>query len=184
MLKFLKINLIFFLFVIVSYSSYGNSEISDPYEKSNRTVHEFNDKVDIYILRPVSVGYSLLPNPIEDGISNILQNTGEPINFTNYILQGEIKNALSSLMRFVINSTFGLFGVIDLADKINLKKNDTDFDKTLEKWGAEEGNYLVIPFIGPRSSRHFASSIVDLAINPLNYPVSYTHLTLPTILLV
>ena len=152
MLKFLKINLIFFLFVIVSYSSYANSEISDPYEKSNRTVHEFNDKVDIYILRPVSVGYSLLPNPIEDGISNILQNTGEPINFTNYILQGEIKNALSSLMRFVINSTFGLFGVIDLADKINLKQNDTDFDKTLEKWGAEEGNYSV----------------------------SYTHLTLPT----
>ena len=92
----------------------------------------------IYIfLRPVSVGYSLLPNPIEDGISNILQNTGEPINFTNYILQGEIKNALSSLMRFIINSTFGLFGVIDLADKINLKKNDTDFDKTLRKMGAE-----------------------------------------------
>jgi len=169
LLKFLKINLIFFLFVIVSYSSYGNSEISDPYEKSNRTVHEFNDKVDIYILRPVSVGYSLLPNPIEDGISNILQNTGEPINFTNYILQGEIKNALSSLMRFVINSTFGLLGVIDLADKINIKKNDTDFDKTLERWGAEEGNFLVIPFIGPRSSRHFAGSIVDIVINPLNY---------------
>ena len=169
MLKFLKINLIFFLFIIVSYASYGNSEISDPYEKSNRTVHEFNDKVDIYFLRPVSVGYSLLPNPIEDRISNILQNTGEPINFTNYILQGEIKHALSSLVRFVINSTFGLFGVIDLADKINLKKNDTDFDKTLKKWGAKEGNYLVIPFIGPRSSRHFASSIVDLAINPLNY---------------
>ena len=169
MLKFLKINLIFFLFIIVSYASYGNSEISDPYEKSNRTVHEFNDKVDVYFLRPISVGYSLLPNPIEDGISNILQNTGEPINFTNYILQGEIKHALSSLVRFVINSTFGLFGAIDLADKINLKKNDTDFDKTLKKWGAKEGNYLVIPFIGPRSSRHFASSIVDLAINPLNY---------------
>ena len=92
-----------------------------------------------------------------------------PINFTNYILQGEIKNALSSLMRFVINSTFGLLGVIDLADKINIKKNDTDFDKTLERWGAEEGNFLVIPFIGPRSSRHFAGSIVDIVINPLNY---------------
>ena len=94
--------------------------------------------MDIYILRPVSVGYSLLPNPIEDGISNILQNTGEPINFTNYILQGEIKNALSSLMRFVINSTFGLFGVIDLADKINLKQNDTDFDKTLRNGGLKK----------------------------------------------
>ena len=169
MLKILKINIIFFLFVIVLDASYGGSDTSDPYESSNRTIHEFNDKVDIYFLRPVSVGYSFLPNPVEDGISNILQNTGEPINFTNHILQGEIKNALSSLMRFVINSTFGLLGVIDLADKINIKKNDTDFDKTLERWGAEEGNFLVIPFIGPRSSRHFAGSIVDIVINPLNY---------------
>ena len=169
MVKFFKINLIFFLIVIASPASYSNSDISDPYEKSNRNIHEFNDKIDVYLLRPVSVGYSLLPNPIEDGISNILQNSGEPINFTNYILQGEIKNALSSLMRFIINSSFGLLGAIDLADKLNLKKNDTDFDKTLEKWGASEGNYLVLPFIGPRSSRHFAGSIIDIALNPLNY---------------
>ena len=97
MLKIFKNKSYFFLNCNSFIPSYGNSEISDPYEKSNRTVHEFNDKVDIYILRPVSVGYSLLPNPIEDGISNILQNTGEPINFTNYILQGEIKNALIKL---------------------------------------------------------------------------------------
>ena len=169
MIKNFKINLIFFLIVIASSASYSNSDISDPYERSNRSIHEFNDKIDIYLLRPVSVGYSLLPNPIEDGISNILQNSGEPINFTNYILQGEIKNALSSFMRFIINSSFGLLGTIDLADKLNLKKNDTDFNKTLEKWGASEGNYLVLPFIGPRSSRHHAGSIIDIALNPLNY---------------
>ncbi len=169
LLNFLKKNLIFFLLIMVSYISYGDSDIPDPHEKSNRVIHEFNDKVDIYFLRPVSVSYSLLPNPIEDGISNMLQNTSEPINFANYILQGEINNALTSLMRFAINSTFGLLGVIDLADEINLKRNDTDFDKTLAKWGAKEGNYLVLPFIGPRSSRHFAGSIVDLAMNPLNY---------------
>ena len=169
MIKIFKINLIFFLIVIASPASYSNSDMSDPYENSNRSIHEFNDKIDIYLLRPVSVGYSLLPNPIEDGISNILQNSGEPINFTNYILQGEIKNALSSLMRFIINSSFGLLGTIDLADKLNLKKNDTDFDKTLEKWGAGEGNYLVLPFIGPRSSRHLAGSIIDIGLNPFNY---------------
>ena len=169
MIKIFKINLIFFLIVIASPASYSNSDMSDPYENSNRSIHEFNDKIDVYLLRPVSVGYSLLPNPIEVGISNILQNSGEPINFTNYILQGEIKNALSSLMRFIINSSFGLLGTIDLADQLNLKKNDTDFDKTLEKWGAGEGNYLVLPFIGPRSSRHLAGSIIDIALNPLNY---------------
>ena len=146
MIKIFKINLIFFLIVIASPASYSNSDMSDPYESSNRSIHEFNDKIDIYLLRPVSVGYSLLPNPIEVGISNILQNSGEPINFTNYILQGEIKNALSSLMRFIINSSFGLLGTFDLADQLNLKRNDTDFDKTLEKWG-----------------------IIDIGLNPLNY---------------
>ena len=169
MVRFFKIFFIFFIILISSTVSYSNSGISDPYEKSNRSIHEFNDKVDFYLLRPVSVGYSLLPNPVEEGILNILQNSGEPINFTNFILQGEIQNALSSLMRFIVNSSFGLLGTIDLADKLNLKENNTDFDKTLEKWGAKEGNYLVLPFIGPRSSRHFAGSIIDIALNPLNY---------------
>ena len=100
---------------------------------------------------------------------NILQNSGEPINFTNYILQGEIKNALSSLMRFIINSSFGLLGTFDLADKLNLKKNDTDFDKTLLKSGVQVKYYLVLPFIGPRSSRYLAGSIIDIGLNPLNY---------------
>ncbi len=169
MVRFFKIFFIFFIILISSTVSYSNSGISDPYEKSNRSIHEFNDKVDFYLLRPVSVGYSLLPNPVEEGILNILQNSGEPINITNFILQGEIQNALSSLMRFIVNSSFGLLGTIDLADKLNLKENNTDFDKTLEKWGAKEGNYLVLPFIGPRSSRHFAGSIIDIALNPLNY---------------
>ena len=169
MVRFFKIFFIFFIILISSTVSYSNSGISDPYEKSNRSIHEFNDRIDIYLLRPVSVGYILLPNPVEEGILNILQNSGEPINFTNFILQGEIQNALSSLMRFIVNSSFGLLGTIDLADKLNLKENNTDFDNTLEKWGAKEGNYLVLPFIGPRSSRHFAGSIIDIAFNPLNY---------------
>ena len=135
MIKIFKINLIFFLIVIASPASYSNSDMSDPYENSNRSIHEFNDKIDVYLLRPVSVGYSLLPNPIEVGISNILQNSGEPINFTNYILQGEIKNALSSFMRFIINSSFGLLGTIDLADKLNLTKMTLILIKLLKSGG-------------------------------------------------
>ena len=73
------------------------------------------------------------------------------------------------MLRLIINSSFGLFGLFDIAEKINLNENNTDFDITLRKWGVKEGNYLVIPFIGPRSSRHFAGSIIDIAINPLNY---------------
>ena len=169
MLNYFKIFTLFVVFTVTVQTSYGIDEISDPYEKSNRRIHEFNDKIDIYFLRPISISYSYLPNPLEKGIVNVLQNSGEPINFTNYILQGEIGSAFSSMLRLIINSSFGLFGLFDIAEKINLYENNTDFDKTLTKWGVKEGNYLVVPFIGPRSSRHFAGSIIDIAINPLNY---------------
>ena len=169
MLNYFKIFTLFVVFTVTVQTSYGIDEISDPYEKSNRRIHEFNDKIDIYFLRPISISYSYLPNPLEKGIVNVLQNSGEPINFTNYILQGEIGSAFSSMLRLIINSSFGLFGLFDVAEKINLYANNTDFDITLRKWGVKEGNYLVIPFIGPRSSRHFAGSIIDIAINPLNY---------------
>ena len=169
MLNYFKIFILFVFFTVTVETSYGIDEISDPYEKSNRRIHEFNDKIDIYFLRPVSISYSYLPNPLEKGIVNVLQNYGEPINITNYILQGEIGSAFSSMLRLIINSSFGLFGLFDIAEKINLYENNTDFDKTLTKWGVKEGNYLVVPFIGPRSSRHFAGSIIDIAINPLNY---------------
>jgi len=169
LLNYFKIFTLFVVFTVTVQTSYGIDEISDPYEKSNRRIHEFNDKIDIYFLRPISISYSYLPNPLEKGIVNVLQNSGEPINFTNYVLQGEIGSAFSSMLRLIINSSFGLFGLFDVAEKINLYANNTDFDITLRKWGVKEGNYLVIPFIGPRSSRHFAGSIIDIAINPLNY---------------
>jgi len=149
--------------------SYANSEISDPYENSNRVIHNFNDKVDVYILRPVSVGYSILPNPVEEGISNLLQNLGEPINFTNFVFQGKIDQAFKSISRFLINSTIGLFGLIDVAEKMNLEKNNTDFGFTLKSWRIKEGPYLVVPFFGPRSTRHLTGSIIDMITNPLNY---------------
>lgn len=164
-----KVAYIFLLLLSTSVYSYANSEIIDPYEKENRVIHNFNDKLDILILRPVSVGYSILPNPLEEGISNLLQNISEPINFTNFLFQGEIEKAFKSISRFLINSTIGLIGLVDVAEKINLEKNNTDFGFTLKSWGIEEGPYLVVPFFGPRSTRHLTGSIIDMVTNPLNY---------------
>ena len=164
-----KVAYIFILLLFTPIYSYANSEIIDPYEKSNRIIHNFNDKVDVLILRPVSVGYSILPNPLEEGISNLLQNISEPINFTNFFFQGEIEKAFKSISRFLINSTIGLVGLIDVADKMNLEKNNTDFGFTLKSWGVKEGPYLVVPFFGPRSTRHLTGSIIDMVTNPLNY---------------
>jgi phospholipid-binding lipoprotein MlaA len=121
------------------------------------------------ILKPVSLSYSYLPNPLERGISNALRNIGEPINFTNYIFQGDIESSFNALARFVINSTIGLFGLFDVANKMGLKKNYTDFGYTLEIWGVPEGDFLVLPFFGPRTTRHLVGNVLDLATNPLNY---------------
>ena len=159
----------FLLLLFLSANFHTNAETQDPLEPTNRAIHEFNDKVDQFILRPVSLGYSYLPNPLEKGISNALRNIGEPINFTNYIFQGDIESSLNTLGRFVINSTIGFFGLFDVADKMGLKKNYTDFGYTLEIWGVPEGDYLVLPFFGPRTTRHLVGNVLDLITNPLNY---------------
>ena len=78
---------LFLLLLFLSANFHTNAETQDPLEPTNRAIHEFNDKVDQFILRPVSLGYSYLPSPLEKGISNALRNIGEPINFTNYIFQ-------------------------------------------------------------------------------------------------
>ena len=76
---------------------------------------------------------------------------------------------MNTLGRFVINSTIGFFGLFDVADKMGLKKNYTDFGYTLEIWGVPEGDYLVLPFFGPRTTRHLVGNVLDLITNPLNY---------------
>ena len=159
----------FLLFLFLSANFHTNAETHDPFELTNRTIHEFNDKVDQFILRPASIGYSYLPNPLEKSISNALRNIGEPINLTNYIFQGDVESSLNALGRFLINSTIGLFGLFDVADKMGLKKNYTDFGYTLEIWGVPEGDYLVLPFFGPRTTRHLVGNVLDLITNPLNY---------------
>ena len=101
----------------------------------------------------------------DDTISNI----NEPSNILNYLSQGNIPSGAYSLTRFFVNSTIGLFGLFDVAGNIGLQKNATDFGKTLEKWGIGEGQFLVVPFLGPRTSRHFFGTIVDIALNPVRY---------------
>jgi phospholipid-binding lipoprotein MlaA len=145
------------------------AEINHDYEKTNRTIHNFNDAIDQNFLKPTSKVYGVLPDFVEIGISNAISNINEPSNIFNYLSQGNIPSGVNSLSRFLVNSTIGLVGFFDVAGNIGLEKNATDFGKTLEKWGVEEGQFLVVPFLGPRTSRHLFGTIVDIGLNPIRY---------------
>ena len=164
---FLSINIFFVIFLLSTNTLAVDKNHS--YEETNRSIHNFNDSIDQNILRPTSRVYGLLPDFIETGVSNVISNLNETSNVLNYLFQWEINSSLSSLGRLAINSTIGIVGIFDVADKMGIEKLTTDFGKTLDIWGFDEGQYLVIPFIGPRTTRHFLGTITDAILNPVNH---------------
>ena len=105
---------------------------ADPFEDINRVTFEFNESLDRNFLKPVAQTYSKAPKPIKKGITNFFNNLEEVETTVNQVLQGKPKLALNDLTRFVINSTIGLGGFIDVATKIGLTRHEEDFDQTLD----------------------------------------------------
>ncbi|MEX0370441.1 MAG: VacJ family lipoprotein [Tateyamaria sp.] len=146
--------------------------IYDPYEKQNRNVHAFNRGLDRAIVRPAAVGYSsVLPDDIEDSVSNFARNLGEPAVVVNSVLQGDLRGAGISTVRFMTNSVLGIFGLFDVATDFDVPQHDTDFGETLYVWGVGEGPYLELPVLGPSTARNATGKLVDLFTNPLSYTV-------------
>ena len=144
-------------------------DIHDPYEQRNRAIHAFNKTVDRGVLRPVSKVYGpVVPDPIDRGIANFADNLGTPQDALNYALQGNVTQALDHTGRFVVNSTFGLLGLFDVAGQLGTPGRDTDFGETLHVWGVPEGAYVEVPFLGPSTERDTAGRIVDLFTDPLS----------------
>tara|TARA_A200000159_G_scaffold48655_1_gene44935 strand:- start:52 stop:708 length:657 start_codon:yes stop_codon:yes gene_type:complete len=128
-------------------------DINDPFEDINRVTFEFNESLDRNFLKPVAQTYSKAPNPIKKGITNFFNNLEEVETTVNQVLQGKPKLALNDLTRFVINSTIGLGGFIDVATKMGLTRHEEDFDQTLALWGVPSGPYIMLPALGPSSLR-------------------------------
>ncbi|RRJ23066.1 VacJ family lipoprotein [Rheinheimera mesophila] len=141
----------------------------DPLESINRDIWDFNyDILDAYILRPVTVGYmTVVPKPARTGIANVVNNLNEPASFVNALLQAKPRSAAISLGRFVLNSTLGLFGLFDVATRIDLKAQDEDFNQTLAVWGVGDGGYLMVPAMGPTTTRGLVGGVVDGLYFPL-----------------
>ena len=130
------------------------NESSDPLEGLNRSVYTFNNTADKYILRPVASGYDkIVPKPAKKGVANFFSNLGEPLSVLNNLLQGKVDRALGSTYRFAVNSTVGVFGLIDIAKKQGVNKTPEDLGQTLAVWGVKPGPYLMLPFLGPTNLR-------------------------------
>ena len=143
-------------------------EIYDPLEPINRAIFGFNNVADKVILEPVAKGYRKLPSPIQSGIGNFLSNLKTPLIIVNQVLQGQGKNAVESTGRFVVNTTAGLFGLIDVAEKVGLEKTQEDFGQTLASWGVGDGFYIVLPIFGPSNLRDTTGMLMTYATDPVN----------------
>jgi phospholipid-binding lipoprotein MlaA len=133
------------------------AEVNDPLEKVNRTFFNINEKVDEVALKPIALTYSKTPDPIKNGITNFFRNLKEIDNTLNQVLQGKPKYAVNDLSRFLINSTLGIGGFLDPASSMGLERHDEDFGQTLGLWGVSPGPYLMVPFLGPSSTRDLLS---------------------------
>ena len=122
------------------------------------------------MLRPAASIYrDVLPEPVQNGVHNFLHNLRSPIIFGNDLLQGELDRAGSTLARFAINSTVGIFGLYDFAAYVGIEKHNEDFGQTLAVWEVEQGPYLVLPIFGPSNPRDGVGKVADILIDPLTW---------------
>lgn len=142
----------------------------DPWENWNRGAQTFNDKLDKNILKPIAKGYqAITPKPVDEGITNFFSNINDIGVLINDFLQLKLLQGTKDLSRFLVNSTVGVAGFVDVAKHIDLPKHNEDFGQTLGFWGVPSGNYLVLPFFGSSSPREAAGLLGDALMNPLTY---------------
>lgn len=140
----------------------------DPLEPLNRSLYAINDAVDRVTLKPIARGYkAVIPEFARRGVTNFSRNLFTPRSAVNNFLQGKPGPGFSDLGRFIINSTLGIAGLIDVATAQGMPVYDEDFGQTLAVWGLPEGPYLFIPILGPNTLLDAVSTPVDIAFDPL-----------------
>ena len=142
----------------------------DPLEGVNRMIFDFNDTLDRYVLRPLAEGYqAVMPSPLNRGVTNFFSNLADIQSAINNLLQFKLHRAASDVGRVTVNTTMGVFGLVDVASNLNLQKYGEDFGQTLGVWGVGIGPYIVLPVLGPSSGRGVAGRVGDWFTDPVNY---------------
>ena len=139
------------------------TEIKDCFENLNRATFAFNQALDGILFKPVASAYRILPSPVRSGVSNSLDNLSNLVTIPNNIIQGDLKKAGLNTGRFIINTTVGILGFIDVAEHIGLPDYEKeDYGQSLAKLGVGPGCYLVLPVLGPSTVRDAAGSLVNV----------------------
>lgn len=159
--------------LLVLVSGCATTQNNDPLEGVNRGVYKFNDVADRYVMKPVATAYkNVAPSPVRKGVSNFFGNLLTITTVVNDLLQFKFSQAFSDAGRFVINSTFGIAGLIDVASMDNIPKHQEDFGQTLGYWGVGNGPYLVWPIYGSSTLRDTTGFVVDTYTSD---PIAYLH---------
>ncbi|MDR1657119.1 MAG: VacJ family lipoprotein [Deltaproteobacteria bacterium] len=150
-----------------------DSQVADPLESWNRVMFAFNDVTYRFIAKPISKGYDfIVPSPVRTGIKNFFYNLTFPVRFVGNFLQGKGTNAGFEFTQFLVNSTFGIGGLIDFYQRVepdNPLKDDEDFGQVLAHMGLGDGFYIVWPLLGPSTARNTLGMIGDALLNPVTY---------------
>ena len=150
----------------------AKAEIADPLEPFNRAMYHFNDKLYFWVLKPVARGYAkVVPESARVGVGNLFTNVSFPIRFVNCLLQANFTGAVSELGRFVVNTIWGMGGLLDPASSrdIDLVKRNEDFGQTLGVYGVGQGFFITWPILGPSSPRDTVGFVGDLFLHPFTY---------------
>ncbi len=152
------------------------AEIKDCFEKLNRATFAFNQALDGVIFKPVASAYRILPSPIKTGVSNSLENISNLVTIPNNILQGELKKAGVNSGRFIINTTFGILGIFDVADHLGFPEYEKeDYGQSLATMGVGPGCYVVLPVLGPSTVRDATASVANIIGGDAWYNVTVTN---------
>ncbi|MBU0500164.1 MAG: VacJ family lipoprotein [Gammaproteobacteria bacterium] len=169
-LRVQTILLVGLLAILAGCATNGERDPRDPWEGYNRGMYNFNDKLDRAILKPLAKGYqAITPDPVDRGVTNFFSNLADVNSAVNNILQFKLARASSDVWRVIINSTIGLFGVVDVASKLHLDKYGEDFGQTFGYWGVGPGPYFVWPLLGPSTVRDSVGMVGDWYMDPVNY---------------
>ena len=158
----------------------------DPWEPFNRKMYVFNDTLDRWVLKPTAKGYKfIMPDFAEQGVTNFITNVYDFNSFFNSILQGEFAGSMNAGGRFLINSTLGLLGLVDVATQMGIEPFRSDFGQTLAVWGVGSGPFVMMPVIGPRTVRstvgYFADTYSSIPALLNDNPIAWTFWTVEII---
>lgn len=142
---------------------------ADPFEQTNRALFDFNDAIDRAVFKPSAETYrKVVPQAGRTGVRNVLRNLRGPVNATNQLLQGDVEGFAGDTIRVLVNTTFGLGGLFDIAGAAGLPYEHEDLGQTLGKWGVGHGPYIVLPILGPASLRDHSAFFAEGFADPVN----------------